>query len=84
MNTKYKKREKERNPVADLRWRIRKLEVPEEGEAAEQVTEQLVRGGFGLKGEETALKALDCANKGEDFHPRPLHEEEEEEEIDNS
>lgn len=34
--------------------------------------ENLERWGFGLKGGENRLKAVDCRNKDEDFHPKPL------------
>lgn len=50
------------------------MRIPEEeDEAAEQVSVNLVREGFGLNGEERRLKQLDCWNKGEDFHPKPLY-----------
>lgn len=34
--------------------------------------ENLESGGFGLKGGETMLKALDCEKNEEYFHPRTL------------
>jgi len=36
------------------------------------VRENLESGGFGLKGGETTLKAIDCEKKEEYFHPRTV------------